>query len=1030
MRKRMAMLLVLCMVSGIVYPAGSNETYAAEMQETEIISENVSSVNENLETVSAEADENGFVIEDGVLTSYMGAGGDVVIPDGVTSIGDSAFAYCGSLTSVEIPDGVTSIEHAAFRECENLTSVKIANSVTRIGASVFDGCSNLEDIELPTGITSIEYGVFSGCSKLADVEIPNSVMNIGQSAFTGCSNLTSIEIPDSVTSVGQSAFNGCSSLTSVDISTSITRIEAYLFAGCSNLTSIEIPENVTYIESHAFQNCNNLVSIELPQNIGNIEMGVFSGCSSLESIEIPAGALYIGNFAFQNCSNLTSIEIPESVSAIGESTFSGCKKLENVVLPSNISFTFHVGENAFYECSNLTDIKLPRGTTEIANAVFYGCSSLTDIEIPDGVTGIGANAFRNCIKLKKVSIPDSVTSIGGYAFDGCNEELCIYGNEGTYAQTYATENLINYMARKNQTITASDFTKAIGDEPFSLGAVTNGDGILTYESSDEEIVSVSDGGIVTIYKEGKATITITACGTAEWKEEQKSIDILVYSNSEDEFCIGSGYYMDYDSEELVKREGVLYAYRGDAEEVTIPDNVYIIEEAAFSGCDMVTSINIHKDVDIISAAAFDNCKNLKAINVEEVDEDYEDDVIYRSIDGVLYSFTACIRCPEGKEGSVEILRNTKQISNGAFSGCSKLPGVTILGKNTRIYDNAFVGCSENFYIDCLKGSYAETYAIEKGIKYVSRKPTQQLYVYETDISVTIGEEPYILDVDLEEGDGALTYASSDETVVTVSETGVLAFVGVGTAEITITASETDEWSETKEVINITVNDTQNEGQKPNEGQTPGGEQEPNEGQTPDEEQNPNEEPDTTQELETEKEEQTITAKNMKKTYSTKSFSLGAKTDGGGELTYSVENKKIAKVDKNGKVTIKGCGVTKVVIKAAENEDYNAATKTITLTVVPKKATLTSVKSTKTKTITVKWKKDTKASGYIIEYSTDKKFKKNVGKVTVSKNKTTSKKISKLKAGKKYYVRVCAYTVSKGNKIKGAYTKAKMVKVKK
>ena len=176
--------------------------------------------------------------------------------------------------------------------------------------------------------------------------------------------------------------------------------------------------------------------------------------------------------------------------------------------------------------------------------------------------------------------------------------------------------------------------------------------------------------------------------------------------------------------------------------------------------------------------------------------------------------------------------------------------------------------------------------------------------------------------------------------------------------------------------------------------------------------------------------QTITAKDFIKTYGDKAFFLGAKTNGGGKLTYKVSNTKIATIDKKGKVTIKGCGRTQIKITAAAKGKYKKTTKTITLTVKPKKATVASVKSTNPKSLTVQWKQDKTAKGYIIQYSTDKNFKKSVKTVTVSKNKTTSKTISKLKGGKKYYVRVCAYTTADGKKIKGNYSNVINVKVKK
>ncbi len=81
--------------------------------------------------------------EEGCLTKYSGPGGDVVIPDGVTSIGGSAFSECSSLTSITLPDGVTSIGNSAFYGCSSLTSITIPDSVTSIGWGAFNDCESL-----------------------------------------------------------------------------------------------------------------------------------------------------------------------------------------------------------------------------------------------------------------------------------------------------------------------------------------------------------------------------------------------------------------------------------------------------------------------------------------------------------------------------------------------------------------------------------------------------------------------------------------------------------------------------------------------------------------------------------------------------------------------------------------------------------------------------------------------------------------------------------------------------------------------
>ena len=178
---------------------------------------------------------NGFVIENGVLKEYKGQGGDVVIPEGVTSINEGAFYKCSSLTSIVIPEGVTSIGDWAFNGCSSLTSVVIPKGVTSIGDSAFAGCSSLTSIVIPKGVTSIGTGAFSSCSSLTSVVIPEGVTSIGAEAFFGCSSLASVVIPEGVTSIGDWTFYGCKGLTNVVIPEGVTSIDASAFSGCSGL---------------------------------------------------------------------------------------------------------------------------------------------------------------------------------------------------------------------------------------------------------------------------------------------------------------------------------------------------------------------------------------------------------------------------------------------------------------------------------------------------------------------------------------------------------------------------------------------------------------------------------------------------------------------------------------------------------------------------------------------------------------------------------------------------------------------------
>lgn len=154
-----------------------------------------------------------------------------------------------------------------------------------------------------------------------------------------------------------------------------------------------------------------------------------------------------------------------------------------------------------------------------------------------------------------------------------------------------------------------------------------------------------------------------------------------------------------------------------------------------------------------------------------------------------------------------------------------------------------------------------------------------------------------------------------------------------------------------------------------------------------------------------------------------------RTSGDGQITYSSSDSKIVSIDSTGKMTFKKIGSAVIAVNVAETANCKAQTLYVTVNIIPKRATVSSVKA-KGKTLTVKWKKDKSASGYIVQYSTSKNFKKGVKTVTISKNKTVSKKIKGLKANKKYYVRVCSYKKVSGQKVQGAYSVVKSVKTKK
>ena len=243
--------------------------------------DNVNNIYVNDEMIlSGEAESDFEIDENGILTAYHGDGGDVVIPEGITEIGEKAFENCISLTSVIIPEGVT-----------------------KIGWDAFSGCSNLTSVTIPEGLIEMEGAAFENCSSLTSITIPEGVAYIGDWTFGGCSSLTNVVLPKGI-ETGWHIFYGCKSLTSVILPEGIT-IGYYAFMDCSNLESVILPEGITEIGDGVFSDCISLTSVTIPEEVTTIGHGAFRNCSSLTNITIPEEVIKIGGAAFADCSNLT-----------------------------------------------------------------------------------------------------------------------------------------------------------------------------------------------------------------------------------------------------------------------------------------------------------------------------------------------------------------------------------------------------------------------------------------------------------------------------------------------------------------------------------------------------------------------------------------------------------------------------------------------------------------------------------------------------------------------------------------------------
>ena len=308
----------------------------------------------------------------------------VTIGDGVTSIGDEAFVDCGRLVDVNIKDlaawckisGLDNLMRYAsnnlYLNNEFLTDIVIPYGVTKIGEFAFRGCSGLTSITLPDSVTSIGNSAFKDCSRLTSITMPDGVTDIGDDAFYGCNKLVEVINNSNLNIVKGNRENGYIGYYALNVkkdgTTDVINKGDYLFY---------TNDNVNYLLGYV----GNDTELVLPNDYNGqnyeIYKYAFSGCGKLASVTVGNGVTSIGDGAFIGCSNFNNIIIPESVTGIGAGAFNGCSSLRSIIIPDGVTV---IGEKTFGGCRGLISITIPESVTGIGEVAFGGCIGLLSIE--------------------------------------------------------------------------------------------------------------------------------------------------------------------------------------------------------------------------------------------------------------------------------------------------------------------------------------------------------------------------------------------------------------------------------------------------------------------------------------------------------------------------------------------------------------------------------------------------------------------------------------------------------------------------
>ena len=418
--------------------------------------------------------EDGFCYdEEGFLYDYKGNETDIVIPEGVTTIGVGAFSE-KNITSVVIPGTVKELGSFCFSGCSSLKKVVMKDGVTVISNNAFYACTALTDVTIPDTVTTIEYEAFQETTALTGISLPKSLTTLEHNAFWK-SGLTSITIPGSVENIGFGAFEHCASLQKVVMENGVKTIENFAFYEDKAISSVTFPSaGLEKIGSFAFQSCESITELDI-QSCEVIEKSAFIYSKALKKLHIGSGVKSIEDSAFEFCDELEDITIDQGLEKIGGDAFAYAKKLTSLELPNSVTY---IGGMAFFNDGKLADVTLPTGIKYMGSSAFNGtawlqgmcekakaagefyvkegtvllttvsddkraadtgeltipnkesgditvisdiCSDASKLNIGDGVISVGSNAFVDMDNLEEITFADSVKTIGEYACLDCKE---------------------------------------------------------------------------------------------------------------------------------------------------------------------------------------------------------------------------------------------------------------------------------------------------------------------------------------------------------------------------------------------------------------------------------------------------------------------------------------------------------------------------------------------------------------------------------------------------------------------------------
>ena len=409
---------------------------------------------------------------------------EIVLPEGVQSIGDRSFGYCYKLTSVYVPLGTSGIDQIAFKGSGSVV-LSVSEGSYAHDYAVSHGIAFI----LREFVDSVLASGLSGSGTVWTLYQSGRFVVSGRGAMTNYPNqnaqpwaqyrtrIRSVEIGADVTSIGAYAFYGASNLTGVTFEkgSKLQTVSRLAFCLDTSLTEIILPEGVQSIGDRSFGYCYKLTSVYVPLGTSGIDQIAFKGSGSVV-LSVSEGS-YAHDYAVSHGIAFTLREFVDGVLVSGSCgsdvswtlyqsgrfVVSGSGSMENyanqhaqpwaeyrtrirsVEIGADIT---SIGAYAFYGASNLTGVTFEEGSKlqTVSRLAFCLDTSLTEIVLPEGVQSIGDRSFGYCYKLTSVYVPLGTSSIDQIAFKGSGSVVLDVA-EGSYAHEYAVSHGIAYKTR-------------------------------------------------------------------------------------------------------------------------------------------------------------------------------------------------------------------------------------------------------------------------------------------------------------------------------------------------------------------------------------------------------------------------------------------------------------------------------------------------------------------------------------------------------------------------------------------------------